>query len=188
MLLIKTKLLVACFAVFFLLQSIFLSACSSSFHLRKEVTLAKNYQQIQLENISLESDFAKIFENTLEEAGGQLVNPQINSKKTVYNTANTTSTKVIINNLRVGKRVVAYTRERKARIYLVFLKLEYTIQSKNRQKQPKQNLSLDKTFIYDVNFALGKAEEEKQIRNGLYAEAARLILLYLQYSNKQLLK
>lgn len=177
--------MVACFAVFFLLQSIFLSACSSSFHLRKEVTLAKNYQQIQLENISLESDFAKIFENTLEEAGGQLVNLQINSKKTAYNTA---STKVIINNLRVGKRVVAYTRERKARIYLVFLKLEYTIQSKNRQKQPKQNLSLDKTFIYDVNFALGKAEEEKQIRNGLYAEAARLILLYLQYSNKQLLK
>lgn len=177
--------MVACFAVFFLLQSIFLSACSSSFHLRKEVTLAKSYQQIQLENISLESDFAKIFENTLEEAGGQLVNLQINSKKTAYNTA---STKVIINNLRVGKRVVAYTRERKARIYLVFLKLEYTIQSKNRQKQPKQNLSLDKTFIYDVNFALGKAEEEKQIRNGLYAEAARLILLYLQYSNKQLLK
>ncbi len=177
--------MVACFAVFFLLQSIFLSACSSSFHLRKEVTLAKSYQQIQLENISLESDFAKIFENTLEEAGGQLVNPQINSKKTAYNTA---STKVIINSLRVGKRVVAYTRERKARIYLVFLKLEYTIQSKNRQKQPKQNLSLDKTFIYDVNFALGKAEEEKQIRNGLYAEAARLILLYLQYSNKQLLK
>ena len=157
MLPIKTKLFIGFFAVFLLLQSIFLSACSNSFHLREEVKLPEIYQQIQLENISLESDFGKVFENALEEAGGQLTSAQlvtapliksdssnINAKRAAYNTANA---KVIIDNLREGKRVVAYTSERKARIYLVFLKLEYTIQNKNRQKHPKQSINLDKTFI-----------------------------------------
>ena len=66
-----------------------------------------------------------------------------------------------------------------------FLKLEYTVQNKNKKKQPKQRISLDRTFIYDANFALGKAEEETQIREGLYEDAARLVLLNLQYANKQ---
>jgi len=176
---IKAKLFIGCFVVFLLLQSILLSACSNSFHLRREVDLPKTYQQIQLENISLESDFGKVFGNALEEAGGQLISGQLKA------TNNTANTKVIINNLREGKRVVAYDSERKARIYLVFLKLEYIIQNTNRQKHPKQSISLDKTFIYDANFALGKAEEEKQIREGLYEEAARLILLKLQYSSEE---
>ncbi len=152
-----------------MLSGLYLSACSNGFHLRNNVELPRVYQNIQLENVSPESKFYKAFRQALEEAGGKL-----QQKAT---------TKIIINKLREGKRVVAYTKERKARIYLVFLKFEYRIQ-RGRQVTQAQRINLDRTFIYDANFALGKAEEEKQIRKGLYAEAARLILLRLQYSNE----
>lgn len=173
---IKTLRSIGSFAVFLLLQSFLLSACGNSFHLREEVVLPQTYQKIQLENVSLESDFSKIFQSTLEEAGGELIDSRSKQHPTTH---------IIIQNLREGKRVVAYTKERKARIYLVFLKLEYTIQNRKNGKKPeKQRISLDKTFIYDPNFALGKVEEEKQIRDGLYHEAARLILLNLKYRNR----
>ena len=162
-------------AVILLLQSILLSGCSNGFHLRENVDLPKIYQRIRLDNIALDSGFAKAFEVTLEDAGGTLTRGA--------------TTQVTITNLREGKRVVAYTSERKARVYLVYLKLEYSIQKVNKQsssrkKVPIQRINLDRTFIYDANFALGKAEEEKQIRDGLYADAARLIILRLHYSNE----
>lgn len=172
---IKTKRNTFYFVVILLLQSVLLSSCSSnSFHLRKNIDLPKTYQKIQLGNLSLESGLGKAFEKAIEEAGGELQD----YAETIVN----------IGRLREGKRVVAYTRERKARIYLVFLKFEYTIQKRNKQTNKlnnatKQRINLDRTFIYDANFALGKAEEEKQIRDGLYAEAARLILLRL-HSNE----
>jgi len=176
---IKIQRRVGYFAVFLILQSLLLSACASRFHLRENVALAKNYQRIQLEQLAPESDFGKIFEQTLEAAGGEL----IKSDSPEYKTKGA-NTIIRISNLREGKRVVAYTRERKARIYLVFLKFDYLIKtktaSKTGRKHAKQRISLDKTFLYDADFALGKAEEEKQIRNGLYAEASRLILLYLK--------
>ena len=176
MLRIKSLASVGGFAVLLTLQSLLLSACGNSFHLREEVKLPNIYQKIKLENISLDSDFSKAFERTLEEAGGELIDASSRQPA---------NTKIIIENLREGKRVVAYTSERKARVYLVFLKLDYTVQKLNNgQKQAKQRISLDKTFIYDANFALGKAEEEKQIREGLYSEAARLILLNLKYRRK----
>ena len=163
----------SCFVVILLLQSILLSSCGGSgFHLRKSIDLPKIYQEVELVGLPGESNFARVFETALEEAGGKLQKDA--------------GVKVSISNLREGKRVVAYTGERKARIYLVFLKFEYTIQ-KQRKKILTQRINLDRTFIYDANFALGKAEEEKQIREGLNEEAARLIILRLQYSNGTLL-
>jgi len=176
---IKRQRRVGYFAVFLILQSFLLSACASRFHLRENVALAKNYQRIQLEQLASDSDFAKIFEQTLETAGGEL----IKSDSPEYKTKGS-NTIIRISNLHEGKRVVAYTRERKARIYLVFLKFDYVIKAKTAgrtgRKHAKQRISLDRTFVYDADFALGKAEEEKQIRDGLYAEASRLILLYLK--------
>jgi len=172
---IKRQRRVGYFAVFLILQSLLLSACASRFHLRENIALAKNYQQIQLEQLASDSDFAKIFEQTLETAGGEL----IKSDSPKYKTKGA-DTVIRISNLHEGKRVVAYTRERKARIYLVFLKFDYLIKAKTGRKRAKQRISLDRTFVYDADFALGKAEEEKQIRDGLYAEASRLILLYLK--------
>lgn len=165
--------------ILLLLQSVLLSGCSNGFHLRENVELPKIYQKIQLNNIALDSDFAKTFEIALEEAGGVLTRDA--------------TTQVTITNLREGKRVVAYTSERKARIYLVFLKFEYSIQkikkhNSSRKKVITQRINLDRTFIYDANFALGKAEEEKQIRDGLYVDAARLIILRLHYTNESSLQ
>jgi len=153
-----------------------LQACSSNgFHLRSEVDLPKIYQRIQVDNISYDHGLVKAFELALEESGGQLLAKA--------------STIVKINNIREGKQTVAYTKARKAREYLLYLKFGYTIEisgknaSQKREKETKnQRINLDRIFVYDADFALGKAEEEKQIRQELYKEAARLMLLKLQYS------
>ncbi len=156
-----SKTLFIAYSLFVLLL---LQSCSGSgFHLRKPLDLPLKYQTIKIENLPYENDFVKTFESTLEESGGKL--------------ANNASTIIKINNFRESKRVIAYTKERKAREYLLSLKFDYSVGSLE-----KQRINLDRVFIYDSNFALGKAEEESQIRQNLYAEAARLILLKLQYS------
>lgn len=153
-----------------LATTLLLQACSgNAFHLRNNVNLPAKYQQIQTENILSGNGFSKAFRLAIEEAGGQ-----------VLDTANT---KIRFDNFREGKKVVAYTKERKARVYLLFLKFDYEIVD-GKQVLPNRRINLDRTFIYDANFALGKAEEESQIRHDLYAEAARLILLRLQYAEK----
>ena len=167
---IKAKLSLILFAVFFL------QACAG-FHLRNTVSLPEHYQKLQILGVSQENELFQALELALEGAGGEVLG-QANAK-------------INISNIREGKRVVAYTRERKARVYLLYLKLNYDISlSRNSARNSARNsegktltqrINLDKTFVYDANFALGKAEEETQIRENLYKEAARLILLSLKY-------
>lgn len=147
---------------------ILLQGCSGNgFHLRNNVDLPKQYQRVQIENISPASNFTQAFQQALEEAGGELLEDA--------------PTIIKISNYQEGRRVVAYTSERKVREYLLFLKFSFSINAKDKSL-PIRRISIDRTFLYDPNFALGKAEEETQIRNNLYEEAARLILLRLQYS------
>ena len=154
-----------------LLSSFLLQSCSgSSFHLRKDESLPLKNQHIQVDNLSNETNFVNIFETTLEESGGRLLEKA--------------STKIKFNNFREEKRVIAYTSKRKAREYLLSLKFDYIIISAETASE-KHRVDLDRVFIYDANFALGKAEEEAQIKESLYAEAARLILLRLQYSKNK---
>jgi len=164
---IKAIPLQALLVVLLLLQS-----CSGNgFHLRNTQELPKQYQQIQVVNISNDNGFTDALQAAIEESGGRLEDKA--------------ETKISINNFREGKRVVAYDKDRKARIYLLFLKFEYQIlDTQNNLKLQKRRINLDRTFVYDANFALGKAEEENQIRHELYAEAARLILLRLKHSKK----
>ncbi len=164
----KAAFIINTFVALLLLQS-----CSGNgFHLRKNVDLPVNYQSIQLENISTENGFIEVFQEALEEAGGQITE--------------SASTKIIFSNFQEGRRVVAYTSDRKAREYLLYLKFDYevssTSNSTNNKKLSKRRINIDKSYLYDPDFALGKAEEEKQVQKNLYQEAARLILLRLQYS------
>lgn len=166
---LKFKLILLAFIVPILL----LQACSSKgFHLRKELDLPQKYQHIQIESLSYENGFVRAFETALEESGGILQEQA--------------ATKIKISNFREGKHTVAYTSERKAREFLLSLKFDYFIfhaDNKTIEKQ-KYRINLDRVFIYDADFALGKAEEESKIRQNLYQEAARLVLLKLQYTKK----
>lgn len=162
----STRLLFALLLNLFLLQ-----ACSgNSFHLRKNIDLNKSVQSIQVSGLSYEHDLVKAFEEALEEAGGKLQQQA--------------PTKIIISDLQQDKRVTAYTSKRKAREYLIFLKFNYAIQQQGQQPSSPQKMQLDRSFIYDADYALGKEEEENKIRQALQKEAARLIMLRLQYVGK----
>jgi len=158
-----------CFIVAIILL---LQACSgNSFYLRKNLDLPKTSKQIQITNLSYDNELVKAFELALEEAGGQLLKEA--------------ETQIKISNVREGKRVVSYTSERKAREYLVFLKFDYEVSFDGKEKTYKKRINLDRSFIYDANFALGKAEEEKEIQQDLRQDAARLMILRLQYTEKK---
>ena len=156
----------------YLLLSLLLQACTSGggFHLRNHIALPGAVQHIQLEGLSYEHGLAKALEDAMEEAGGKLQEKA--------------QTKLVISNLQEGKRVTAFTKERKAREYLVYLKFNYALQLKNQKPSTMRRIALDRSFVYDANYALGKEEELNKIRQDLQKDAARLIMLRLQSLGK----
>lgn len=167
--------------LFFSLKILFLllliQGCSgNSFELRKNVELAPQYSKIKLEGETTASEFSAIFSDALLEAGGEIVKDSAQAQSTV-----------VFDRFEEGRRIIAYTSERTVREYLVYLKIEYSIRPKNVEKKngeelPKRRINIDRSYLYDADFALGKAEEEKRVKKTLYEEAARLILLRLKYS------
>jgi len=157
----------------------FLQGCSGNgFHLRESVELPNHYKSIYLQGLSGESKFKNVFEEALLEANGVVV-------------TNKKQAESIIDFLRFeqDRRVIAYTNTRRAREYLVYLKIEYSIQNKknkalNDTNPVKRRINIDRSYLYDPDFALGKAEEERQVIQALYEEATRLILLRIKYANK----
>ena len=151
------KFLAACFAI------VLIQSCS--FQLRETTQLPANFKALQITGATDSDGLLKALQFAVEEAGGKI--------------SSTSKTKLRLSNIREGRRIVAYNSERKARIYLISLKFNYTVSA---DATVKQRINLDKTFLYDANFALGKVKEEQQIRESLYAEAARLILLRLKHA------
>ena len=149
---------------------IFLSSCSGAgFHLRQSVSLSAGYDSIAITGVAPESKIYLALEQGVVAAGGKIVPPS---------RANTI---VRVSDLKEGKKIVAYTENRVAREYMVFLRLRYQLERSGKILKSRQ-INLDKTLIYDVNFVLGKAEEERRILQSLREEAVRLILLRLKYS------
>ena len=173
--------------VFFSLKVILLilliQGCSGNgFHLRKNVKLAPDYSQTVLQGLPTESEFSSIFSDALSEAGGNIVSDGRFAKSTIEFTK-----------FEEGRRVIAYTSERRAREYLVFLKIEYNIRRSSLQnnkknakttESSKKRINIDRSYLYDPDFALGKVEEEKRVKQALYEEATRLIMLRLKYSKE----
>ena len=160
-----------------LLLLLLIQGCSSNgFHLRKNVELPSNFSKLKLEGISTYTEFNTIFADAFSEAGGTIVSDEKNADSTL-----------VFSKFEEGRRVIAYTSTRRAREYLVYLKVEYGIRQNNKKRLadeelPKWRINIDRSYLYDPDFALGKAEEEKKVKLALYEEATRLILLRLKYS------
>ena len=168
----KVVFIVSSLVVMFILQG---CSATSGFHLRKSLLLPAQFRALQVENIPAENSFLEVFEEVLEEAGGRI--------------SNDSTSRIIFSNFQEGKRVIAYTSERKAREYLLYLNFEYEIHTSYKKvlsKLPRRRINIDRSYLYDPDFALGKAEEEKKVQKNLYQEASRLILLRLQYSQTAL--
>lgn len=143
-----------------------------SFQLREDIRLPTHFKHLQIIGASESDGLRSALKTAIEEAGGKVISAS--------------KTKLRLSNIREGRRIVAYNSERKARIYLISLKFNYNVFFNTNSNEKgrgfsKQRINLDKTFLYDANFALGKVKEEEKIRESLYTEAARLILLRLKH-------
>jgi outer membrane lipopolysaccharide assembly protein LptE/RlpB len=155
--------------VFILISSLLLPACSGNgFHLRQDATLSDDSKKIVVQGISTESDLYSMFVEKIPDAGGEVV------------ALSRATTMITLTDLKEDKKIVAYTGQRVAREYMLYLYVDYELTIAN-QKFKKNRIRLDKTLIYDASFVLGKAEEELRIQKSLREEAVRLILLQLRY-------
>lgn len=151
-----------------------IQGCSGNgFHLRKNVELSPQYTEIYLQGLVAENEFITSFREKLSEASGDIVTT-VSQAKSIIN----------FSKFEEGRRVIAYTSDRRAREYLVFLKVEYSIRNINQKlsSKTKHRINIDRSYLYDPDFALGKAEEEKRVKQALYEEATRLILLRIRYA------
>jgi len=165
------------FSLHLVLLLLFIQGCTGSgFQLRKNIELAPKYSQVQLLGLSADSEFTTIFSDALSEAGGDIVSVGEQARSIIE-----------FNKFEEGRRVIAYTSDRHAREYLVFLKIDYSIRNNSQTsdvKPPKRRINIDRSYLYDPDFALGKAEEEKRVKQALYEEATRLILLRIKYAKE----
>ena len=157
----------------FLLLLLIQGCSGNGFQLRKSVELSPELSATFLKGIENQNDFISTFSEALTEAGGSVVSSESQAKAIIN-----------FSKYEEGRRVIAYTSERRAREYLVFLKVEYSIKNNKKSTSPKYRLNIDRSYLFDPNFALGKAEEEKRVKQALYEEVTRLILLRLKYAKQ----
>jgi outer membrane lipopolysaccharide assembly protein LptE/RlpB len=164
-----------CFLALLMILSLAGCSAANSFHLRKPVQLSSQYKSIKVQGLPYDGNFFKILKLGFNEAGVQFFQHPDKAFAT---------TTMTIQNLREGKRVVAYDSERRAREYLLFLKFDYSLSQNKGKSKETHRINLDRSFLYDADFVLGKREEERKIHQSLYKEAARLILLNLKYTKQ----
>ncbi len=160
---------------FLVMMGIGLSGCSGeSFHLRGSQALPEVYQRIFLQGDSFDSSFAKVLRKKLDEVGSELVE---NVDK---------ATAIIqLNQYKEGKRVAAYGPNREVSEFLIYIRFEFETKSAKTSRVliPTNKINLDKAQIYDSAFVLGKIEEERLIKADLRNNAARQVVLRLQYGS-----
>jgi outer membrane lipopolysaccharide assembly protein LptE/RlpB len=154
-----------------------LLGCSAenAFHLRQPVQLSSQFNSIRVHGLAKDGKLFNILKLAFNEAG-------IRFFQTPHK--GFASSQLLIENLHEGKRVVAYDGQRKAREYLLFLRFDYVLKQPGSTQGKTYKINLDRSFLYDADFVLGKREEERQLRERLYKEAARLILLNLKYGQQ----
>lgn len=154
----------------------FLVACSGGgFHLRGKIALPVVFKTMTLQG-NANGAFVSALRKAFEGAGSELRLTQSNQQ---YQQGQ--DTLLYITNYQEGKRVVGYGKNRVVREFLIFVQLDYQVRAKNGEVLlPKQRLQVDKTQIYDSKFVLGKTEEARLIRQDLYDDLARQVLIRLR--------
>lgn len=159
-----------------LLLALSLQACGG-FHLRGSVTpdgkrvSGKLNSTVQLINVDLNSPFGRNLSTAIRNSGGKLV-----SSDADYS--------IRLSNFNEGKYAAGYSRARQVREYSIFLKSDYQIRQKGGEVLVSDTVDVNRTQLYDSEFALGKAEEEQQIRSQLRLEAADMIRARLVFLHK----
>lgn len=154
-----------------------LQACGG-FHLRGSDT--KQHSQItikdsvSLNGVGLSSQLGRAVVSAVKQAGGQMATTHEQARYHIE-----------VNNVQEGKYAAGYSRARQIREYSIFLKFNFKIRDRQTQKTAQDTIELSRTQLYDSEFALGKAEEEDQMRDQLRQDAARMLVTRTAYLSQK---
>ena len=190
---------------------ILLSSCSGeSFHLRGSTVLPVVYKKIYLQGTSATSAFGQTLQSKLREVGSELVSDP-NQATAIVQLSNYQEGKRVAGygpNREVREYLIFLRFDLSARssaatssessvkstsvnstsvssgsISSASISSGSVIKSTYRELIPSSKINLDKIQIYDSAFVLGKIEEERLIKDELRKNAARQVMLRLQYGN-----
>ncbi len=185
---------------------ILLSSCSGeSFHLRGSKVLPAVYKKVYLQGTSATSAFGQILQSKLREVGSELVSDP-NQATAIVQLSNYQEGKRVAGygpNREVREYLIYLRFDLSARssaasssgssvkptsinstsVNPTSLNPTSLIKSTYRELIPSSKINLDKIQIYDSAFVLGKIEEERLIKDELRKNAARQVMLRLQYGN-----
>ncbi|MGV6808909.1 MAG: LPS-assembly lipoprotein LptE, partial [bacterium] len=144
-----------------------LQACGG-FHLRGSNTEQPSQMTITdsvtLNGVGLSSQLGRAVVSAVKQSGGKMATHHDQARYHIQ-----------INNVQEGKYAAGYSRARQIREYSIFLKFNFKIRDRQTQKTTQDTIELSRTQLYDSEFALGKAEEEDQMRVQLRQDAARML-------------
>lgn len=156
------------------LLGVMLSSCSG-FQPRTEnsvTALPLLSKQVNIAANQLDPDFQPILTRVLQDNGAQLVS-EVTPGVIVLN----------VTGVDEDKTVSAYSAVRQVREFNHYIDLDFTARkeaAKHSKTVPTASkVRAERTQIYDSRYVLGVAEEERNIRNELRAEAVRLLALKL---------
>ncbi len=185
---------------------ILLSSCSGeSFHLRGSTVLPVVYKKIYLQGTSATSAFGQTLQSKLREVGSELVSDP-NQATAIVQLSNYQEGKRVAGygpNREVREYLIflrfdlsasssaATSSESSVKsipvnstsVSSASVSSGSVIKSTYRELIPSSKINLDKIQIYDSAFVLGKIEEERLIKDELRKNAARQVMLRLQYGN-----
>lgn len=154
-----------------------LTACGSggAFHLRGTQTPVQKPAAVTTDIKSVERRIAIEGTDAEQGMGLELAKALSVGKIAVDEEADT---KLIITELQEDKRASAFTTGRIISQFLIFNKFEYEVQVGDKSLG-KYRIDINETQNYDSTFIIAMREEQRQIRDTLRIEAARLVMLRL---------
>jgi LPS-assembly lipoprotein len=139
------------------------------FHLRGQADLSPELAKTHIVGVSPYSEFAANLRQQLRANGVQIVDAE-----------QSTSTLRITRNVG-GKRVLSVDQNGKVLEFELYSVISFEVRGQNKTILLKnQTISLSRSFLFDVNDVLGKAEEEALLREDLQEDVVRLIIYRLQ--------
>jgi LPS-assembly lipoprotein len=139
------------------------------FHLRGQADLSPELAKTHIVGVSPYSEFAANLRQQLRANGVQIVDAE-----------QSTSTLRITRNVG-GKRVLSVDQNGKVLEFELYSVVSFEVTGQEKTILLKnQTISLSRSFLFDVNDVLGKAQEEALLREDLQEDVVRLIIYRLQ--------
>ncbi|MBU1190859.1 MAG: hypothetical protein KKE76_04015 [Gammaproteobacteria bacterium] len=154
----------------FLMLIMFVSMSACGFHLRGDVKLATQLNQVIFQGADIYDPLVREWTRSLTTAGSTVVEDMQDATAIIH-----------IQKNGGDRRVLSVGSDGKVREYELYQTLDFSVRDAGgRELLGVQTLMLTRTYLFDSNDVLGKAGEEESLRRDMRRDLVRLAMLRLE--------